>query len=311
MFDERDFDAYAPQKWRSNAFTRERLGVKQKLLDAARLLASRMVAADGSPLLLEASAENPALWNHHLVDAQHVYFSRALEARKEIDVLIDRGRSIAALVDDPTPQRSHLFLAITVAHAGLTIALKLHPDARIDRQNLERKCEDFFEREKLRTLLGALGDEVQVGRMPTDPVSKDATLQPVAGLSDESLVGVLAGTASGPGWLFVGQTLPREDARLAADLLALLGLRLSGLLDVYNFVAWHRENDYVSIKDQLQKEKQAKRQKHLQRNDRVRIVRGVLAGKTGVVQEIDAKGGAKVLVGKMVVKVAAEDLLRA
>ena len=310
MFDARDFDAYAPQKWRSNAFTRERLGVKQKLLDLARQLSGRMVAADGTPLLLEASAENPALWNHHLVDAQHVYFSRAQDARKALDVLIDRARSIAAQVDDPTPQRSHLFLAITVDHAGLTIALKLHPDARIDRQNLERKCEDFFEREKLRALLGALGDEVQIGRMPTDPVSKTATLEPVVGLGDEALAAILAGTASGPGWFFVGQTLPRGDARLGADLLELAAARLSGLLEVYRFVAWHRDNDYVSIRDQLQKEKQSRRQKHLQRNDRVRIVRGVLAGKTGVVQEIDAKGGAKVLVGKMVVKVAADDLLR-
>ncbi len=311
MFDERDFDAYAPQKWRSNAFTRERLGVKQKLLDVARQLAGRMVSAEGSPLLLEASAENPALWNHHLVDAQHVYFSRAQDARKEIDVLIDRSRTIAALVDDPTPQRSHLFLAITVAHGGLTVALKLHPDARIDRQNLERKCEDFFEREKLRALLAALGDGVQLGRMPTDPTSKEAALQPVVGLSDEALSAVLASTASGPGWLFVGLTLPRGDARLGEGLPGLLETTLGRLLDVYHFVAWHRDNDYVSIKDQLQKEKQAKRQKHLQRNDRVRIVRGVLAGKHGVVQEIDAKGGAKVLVGKMVVKVAADDLLRA
>jgi transcription antitermination factor NusG len=46
------------------------------------------------------------------------------------------------------------------------------------------------------------------------------------------------------------------------------------------------------------------------KNDRVRIVRGMFAGKTGVVQEIDAKGSLRVLVGKMTVKVDIEDVAK-
>ena len=45
------------------------------------------------------------------------------------------------------------------------------------------------------------------------------------------------------------------------------------------------------MREALQKEKQAKRQKGLAKNDAVRIVRGMFAGKSGVVQEVDAKGG--------------------
>ena len=58
----------------------------------------------------------------------------------------------------------------------------------------------------------------------------------------------------------------------------------------------------------LQKEKQQKRQKGLVKNDTVRIIRGMFAGKQGVVQEVDAKGGLRVLVGKVAVKLDAEDV---
>src|SRR5687767_14003735 len=83
-FTDRDFDAYAPNKWKSNVFNRERLEVKQKLLGLGKELAGSLVAADGSPLACDASVEHPALWNHKQVEAQHVFFSRNEGARKEL-----------------------------------------------------------------------------------------------------------------------------------------------------------------------------------------------------------------------------------
>src|SRR5262245_41334293 len=94
-----DFDAYAAGKWRSNVYNRERLEVKQKLLALGRALAPSLVGADGSPLTVEASVEHPALWNHKQVEAQHVFFSRHEEARKELDRIIERGQSLASRID--------------------------------------------------------------------------------------------------------------------------------------------------------------------------------------------------------------------
>ena len=74
-----------------------------------------MLAPDGSPLAVEPSVEHPALWNHKQVEAQHLYFSRNEGARKELDAIIDRGKSIASMIDDPSPQRNHLFLAVTLS----------------------------------------------------------------------------------------------------------------------------------------------------------------------------------------------------
>jgi transcription antitermination factor NusG len=76
-------------------------------------------------------------------------------------------------------------------------------------------------------------------------------------------------------------------------------------------VAWTRDNDFVSMREMLKQEKREKAQRGLARNDRVRIVRGMFAGRNGVVQEIDAKGGLRVQVGTVAVKMAADDVERA
>src|SRR5687767_4522289 len=143
-----DFDAYAPNKWKSNVFNRERLEVKQKLLALGKELAGAVVAADGSPLTVETSVEHPALWNHKQVEAQHLFFSRNEGARKELDRIMDRARPILTMLEDPTPQRNHLFLSVTLTQDSVEFALKLHPDARVDRQNLERKLGEHWERDK-------------------------------------------------------------------------------------------------------------------------------------------------------------------
>jgi hypothetical protein len=307
-----DFDAYQPKKWKSNVFNRERLEVKQKLVALGRELQGSMLAPDGSPLAAEPSVEHPALWNHKQVEAQHLWFSRNEGARKELDAIIARGQSIASMIEDPSPQRNHLFLAVTLGEQALELSLKLHPDARVDRENLERKCDDHFEREKLLHLLRGLGDGFRTGIIP-DVVS-------VTELDEGKLLELVAAVAKGatpqpltlgaPQKLFyVGRAIPRADAVAAAGAVVDEAKKtLQALLPVYRFIAWSRDNDFLSIKEALQKEKQQKRQKGLLKNDPVRIIRGMFAGKQGVVQEVDAKGGLRVLVGKVAVKLGAEDV---
>src|SRR4051812_22609377 len=165
-FTSADFDAYSQKKWKSNVFTRERLEVKQKLLALGKELQGALVATDGSPLACEASVEYPALWNHKQVEAQHLWFSRNEGARKELDRIIDRTHTLASMIDDPSPQRNHVFLALTLSNEALELSVKLHPDAKIDRQNVERKCEDHFETEKLVRYARELGADAKVGITP-------------------------------------------------------------------------------------------------------------------------------------------------
>ena len=305
-----DFEAYASKKWKSNVFNRERLEVKQKLVALGRELQGAMVGPDGSPLANEASVEHPALWNHKQVEAQHLYFSRNEGQRKELDAIIDRQKTLASLIDDPTPQRNHLFLAVTLAEPAIELSLKLHPDARVDRENLERKCDDHFEREKLLNMLHGLGDGYRVGVTPE--------LVPVADVDGAHLGKVVAQLAqptglalpgAPPRLFYVGRAIPRDEVVAAgAGVVEVARAGLAALMPIYRFIAWSRDNDFLSMREALQKEKQQKRQRGLTRNDTVRIIRGMFSGKQGLVQEVDAKGGLKVLVGKVAVKLDAEDV---
>ncbi len=308
-----DFEAYAPNKWKSNVFNRERLEVKQKLLALGRELQSSLTGSDGAPLAVDASVEHPALWNHKQVEAQHLFFFRNEGARKELDLIIDRGKSLASQIDDPSPQRNHVFMAVTLGHRALEVAVKLHPDARVDRQNLERKIEDHFEGEKLVAMLHGLPAGSRAGitpeLLPASEVGEERLGQLLAQLAVPAPAIVPPGT---PVHLwYAGRELQRDEALAAgAGIVAPVRELLAQLLAIYRFIAWSRDNDFVSMREQMQKEKQQKRQRGLAKNDRVRIVRGMFAGKSGVVQEIDAKGSLRVLVGKIAVKVDIEDVAK-
>ncbi len=306
-FTDRDFDAYAPNKWRSNVFNRERLEVKQKLLALGKELSGMLQASDGSPLLCEASVEHPALWNHKQVEAQHLFFSRNEGARKELDRIIDKARPMTSMLEDPTPQRNHIFLAVSIGHDRIEFAVKLHPDARVDRQNLERKLADLWEREKLLAMLRELPDGFTVS------VTGGSSFR-AADVDEAALRTLLAELAKPelPGkthWLVVSRSLPRGDAMADGEGFVDRARReLAALMPIYQFIAWSRDNDYVLMREALKQEKQAKRQKGLSKNDKVRIVRGVFSGRTGVIQEIDAKGALRVLVGTVAVKMAADEV---
>lgn len=313
-----DFDCYEPRKWKSNVYNRERLEVKQKLLALARHVGGSVTGADGSPLTIDASVEHPALWNHKQVDTQSIFFSRHEAARKELDGFIDRSKPLASLIDDPTPQRNHLFLAITVSHETLEVALRLHPDARVDRQNLERKLDDYYEAERLIGHLSDLPAGYRIGITPdTTALSELGDGSVTLEVLHEVIAKMPAGGAmpmpgQPPKLFFIGMSMPRGEAvALDSDELAdWVRARLTELAPLYRFIAWSRDNDFVSMRQVLDKEKTVKRQRGLHKGDRVRVIRGILAGKDGVVQEVDAKGHLKVLVGKMVVKIDAADVDR-
>ena len=302
-FCDADFDAYLPRKALSHLYNRERLETKQKLLALGAQVGGRMVGSDGAPLACEASAEHPALWNHKRVDAQHLFFSRNASARQEIEGLIDKGRTLASLIDDPTPHRKHILLEVTIDAHQVEIALKLHADARIDRDNLERKCQEYFQRERLASILRALSAENRVGVVGATMLSPDA-------LDDDSLRALLLAFANSGSWFAAGRTYLRADpAPQRPDFVDVVRDELLHLLPAFHFIAWTRDNDFVSVKESLKQAAAERRIGGLERGDRVRIVRGVLSGKAGVVQEIGDKG-VKLLVGKMSVKIDGGDLTK-
>jgi hypothetical protein len=308
-FAETDFEAYAEHKWRSNAFSLERLSVKEKLVALGRELASAARAADGSPLHCEPSTEHPALWNQKRVEAQHLFFSRDRSTRDALDRVIERSRSLASLIEDPSPQRSHLVLAISIDAVRLSVALRLHSDATIDRRNLEQKTRDAPLRASLLDLLHGLPSAfgASVGTLPAIPAT---------GLDERALAELLSelGRPLGAGesrWLRIGRELPRSEVlALGAELLTQIRTAMTLLLPLFHFVAWTPENDHIELGRELRAEAEAKRHRGLGRNDRVRVVSGMFSGRVGVIQELDAHGGIKVLIGRIPILLDAGDVVK-
>lgn len=311
-----DFDAYAAHKWRSNVYNRERLEVKQKLLAFARALLPRLHEDDAhlvASLSIEASVEHPALWNQKQVDAQHAFYSRNGEARRALDHIIERSQSLASRIED-TPRRNHVFLALTLAHERFEVALRLHPDAQIDRRNLRSKCEDPFERERLLMLLQRLPEPFQCGVgtadfpcAALDTAALDAMLRALDPPSPPASLPL--GATPAVRYFQVLHTFPRAEVIAAGSHLeAEAGEALRALLPIYRFIAWSRDNDFVSMRDVLRQAREAQRQRGLVRDDRVRVLRGAFAGQMGVVQEVDGRGGVRLLVGKLAMKLDAADL---
>ena len=94
-FTEADFDAYLPARASSNAFNRPRLEVKQKALSLTRRLHDA-ASAFGAALEVRASEEFPSLWNKRLVTGQWVFFWRDQDARRRLEEILDKGRTLTA-----------------------------------------------------------------------------------------------------------------------------------------------------------------------------------------------------------------------
>lgn len=304
-FEARDFDAFLDEKWCSNAFNRERLEVKQNLLALGRRLGPVMVMRDGAPLECEVSAEHPAVWNQRSVENQHLFFSRTRASREELELQISKRRTMAALIEDPSPLRNHIFLSVMIDKSQLEAALKLHSDAAVDRENLQRKCQEYFQREKLLALLNGLPPEFEVG-------IQGRPTHVAADLDDDQLQRLVQDLSGADSWFVVRRSRGRDDPLLQdPEVVELLKRDLGALLPLLDFIAWSRDNDHVSMRDTLKQHGIKQRARGVARNDRVRVVRGVFSGKTGVVEETDAKGGIKARLGSMLVKLDRDDVVKA
>lgn len=304
------FDAYQESKWRSRAFNLERMAVKDQLAALGRAIGGGLVDAGGAPLAMELSVEHPALWNQKQVDAQHLYFARAREARREIDQIVDRARGMAALIEDPSPQRSHVLLTASLALDHVYAGFKLHRDASVDRDNLTSKLDDPSQAQDFIDRLAALPPDIHIGIAPGDSgePARDCTLERVRQLMHELSAPLAPGKSR---WLTVGRRFDRARAvELGATLARSIDDVLRAVLPVYHYVAWTRDNDHIAMRGRLHERSVAQKQRGLSKNDTVRVTTGMFAGRTGVVQDIDSEGMVKVRIGSVPVTLEADAVER-
>ncbi len=298
-FTARDFEAFAARKWRSNAFNRERLEVNEKLAALGRLLIPQLQNAS-APLAADVAPEHPCLANHHQARRGELFFTRNAAARVELDKLMDRRRGLAAVLDGPSPLRSHLALVIAVSESGVCVALSLPSEAVIDRQNLAGICAEPERQRILLALLHALPAMELGGDTCVSTRDVDAS-ELAAGLS------WLASDASRT--LTVGGMRERQSATaMGAELAVALAADLEALLPCYRHLCWTRDNDYCQLTEQLPGVLPRPPQRQLARRDNVRITGGMFAGRTGVVESIDGKGTVRVVLGSIPLVLPVEHL---
>lgn len=309
-FEARDFEAYAPSKWQSNAFNLARMRVKDKLVSLGQQLSPLQPTPDSPLLSYQVSVEHPALWNSNKVSDQHLYFTRSEEERKELYSRNTRATSMSSMVADPSPYREHIMLCVIVNETGVEVSLQLHPNAAVDRQNMVSKLTDRWHMQAFVDLLAELPNDFQMGFAGgelTTPSALDADalralIHAFADFS-ESSKSIQAKA------LTVGRTYGREDVCQADTGFAdQVRADLHLLLPVYQHLAWSRQNDFVEVTEAIREEKKVKKVRGLRQHDSIRVTRGLFSGKTGVVEHTDDKGQLRVRLGTMVVKIDAKDV---
>jgi hypothetical protein len=296
-FSAADFSAYEPKKWGSNAYTLERIKVKEKCQQLAIAWSGAM-----RELTAHLSDEFPNIVNGKKVDSQWVYFSRSPEATHELARFLEKTELKPDKIFQLAPQDKHAILAVVIDETRIRAGLWAHAGAWVDRRNLAAKLIHPWEREKLKNAL-VDAPELMLGF--------EGETYPAAEWSLEALEALAV-------------QLPEDERRFlllrewSAEQAVTLGVALAADIEAtllqaratYDFATWSRDNDHIAVGEKIRKEKseQRKNATGLRGGDRVRITGGLFAGKIGVVQGVDTKANVKVLVGAMAVTVPGADL---
>jgi hypothetical protein len=235
-----DFDAYLEEKWNSNMFTLPRRKVKDKLEAIGRILGNDLNQA-GLSLIKNLSDEFPSLWNKKKVDTQWLFFSRDETAREKLTDLIDKERTLASTLADPTPRFRHIFLGMALNKDHLEIGLYLHHDAWVDRSNLINLLQEESKKSELIALLTHLPEHYEI-------VLGEALVASPTRFEETEINNLATGFDTEKGWLFMGARLPRDQVPvLGTEVVTTARQVFEFLVPLYRFFAWSPDNDGISL----------------------------------------------------------------
>jgi len=305
----KDFDAFAPERTRATAMTAPRSAVKKILLDWAKDLAERL-AAEGIDLEVAATDEHPSPRNGHRVEQQSAFLFRSSVSRKEMQHVLGRAQS----ADEERPELGNGRVEVRVDAQSVSLVLWLGGDARADlehaQQVLSYDDDDLFA--IWESLPENAGVEARPSLSPRARRTAEMTPRDAAAMAKNALESEVP--------LVLGVRLTRDEALAehAMDGFDALGVALGRLLAV---LAWSAESAARLADRPSRRGKRARLPKiappppppsapapAIDRGAHVRALAGPFAGQAGVVQELDGKGGARVLFGLLNARVELRDL---
>jgi hypothetical protein len=301
-FSEADFRAYEEKKWTSNKFTIERRGAKDKVVALVRAVHAEL-ADPLAGLELHASDPEPNVRNERRVEAQLAYFVRGEQDQQAIRSLVNTTQlSAPGALFDIALHHQHACVLVRLDLEGLRLGVLVAPRAKVDRDNVVEKLKQAWARERVVELASTLPEGARLS------FSGEHVESAALGVADvERLAAALLAGAD----MQLSVLVPRATPGLAGpDAIGLVARTLAPFVPVYRFLAWSRDNEHAHVKETIKKttEARAKQAIPFKQGDRITILAGLFTGRQGYLEEIDAKGRAKVMVGPISVTVEVKDL---
>lgn len=303
-FEEEDFNAFEEVKWSSNRFNLERMRISEKLLLIGEELNKFL---NPNPIFIEYQTTpwNPCIFNHHRVDEILLFFKRSKEEEKSVIHLIDKKVSIPEEIKEVSPHKKHIILGVRIFKLGIEAGLYLHSYSWIDLINFEHRTKNFWEMGKFLDIINSL---------PADFILLTANEKKLLGaekLKEKDIEALQKEILEKSSFFFIGKFYPREDKILRGErILKEFKDIFLKLIIIFNFIAWSRNNDFISIHKEVKKEKVAIQAgiKDIYKDDKIIILNGVFKGKGGRVVEVFDKGYLKIQIGNFFLKIAGKDV---
>ncbi|MBM4387115.1 MAG: mitochondrial 54S ribosomal protein L40 [Deltaproteobacteria bacterium] len=295
-FDEKDFGAFAAKKRASNVYNMERMAIAEKL----KLLGEKLkpVFTDrGLNVKCGTSDYKPSIFNGHNVEDAWLYFIRSDEEQRAILPLIEQKITLPEMIHDAAEHLKHSILFVRIDSGMVEAGLRIYSTAWLDVMNLVQITRNTWECAKLLDMVRGLGTDFKVRILPGNNVSPGE-------LKEEPLRELERGIFEEKYWIRITAEFSMEKMLAETDALGVMKGIFSRLVPIYSFITWSRQNDHLSIVDEIRREKIAVQTgvADLRKNDRVVVLGGLFEGKRGVVLDVDAKGFVKVLIGHVTVK---------
>jgi len=291
-FQKADFEVFAESCWASHAYNRQRLEVKLKLQALGKEVLER--AGDLPSLEAALTDERPSVFNRHQVRNLRWFAVRPADERRFLRQVLPDPAPGLALAAEPEELGRHLQFLMQIESGFFVSGLCWPQAARVDRENMRRLLEQAEPAARLRQELEGLS-----------PAGWWAGGEQI---SAEQVVEVLS--ASGAPDLLLAQ---RIDSGRVCQAGAALGEELSRFFSrlalVYRRFGWSRQNDRLGL-GQKHKQQLAQAGGELRSGERVRIISGLAAGKTAVIEEVDKRGTVRVRLGNISLSLKASDVER-
>ncbi|HOU52779.1 MAG TPA: hypothetical protein PLQ97_02500 [Myxococcota bacterium] len=313
-FDDATLSVFDSRKQSSNQYNRERMAIREALRDLGEAAAGPLTRERS--FSWEVSPHVPCLFNQHRVEEMVLFFTRTEEQRKAVGPLIDSRFSLPEQVAGLAVHQQHLHLGIRVGREGVEMGLMAHSRAWLDVMNLLNRCRQPSEALELVHRIRTLPAEFRVRIGPETwvdvPEFEESHLEHLEHAVLHESFRILIGRLHAPG---SPDVMPPNLRPRAVE-------TLTRLLPIWDFWAWRPTSNWLLPESQVPSGASSSGPSGRDTprvssgggsvdfgvGDSVRIEAGILAGRDAVVTEIDGRGQARVLVGKVALRVDARHL---